>query len=212
MIFLAVEKNLGKFAKNIAQYQSKSINMKKLSLVFALLIAFAMPSFALSPDELVGKWESKWANIPTEDRSMSMKEKETINLNADSLFAIKAEAQLSILGQPAIDAFFYIEAEGKWKLEADSLVFHVDPATVKLEFPESEIRISGLNNPDQESMIKSQMHYNLRKMGPELKKSFTNFSYKNIVLTEDKKGRKLECTDPENGNIVRKYTSKKSKK
>ncbi len=172
--------------------------MKKFSLLIALIFAVALSAVALSPKEVEGTWESKWTNLPSPDRSVKMKQKEQLNISADGTYTAKDEMQMTIIGQPAIDVFMYAEYSGTWAVEADSLSIHIDPATIKLDFPESEIRISGLTDPNQESMIKSQIHYNMGQMAKQMKKEIKDFAYHDVVVVNEKKARKLTCNDPEN--------------
>lgn len=183
--------------------------MKKISLLFTLILSLVISAQAVSPNLIAGKWESKWRNAPSGDRSMSMKEKETYTISEDLNYEAKNEVQISIIGQPAVDVFIYVDFSGTVKAEADSLAFHIDPASIKVNFPEDEIRISGLIDPSQESMIKSQIHYNMRQMVPHLKESIKDYVYKDVVITEEKKGRKMVCVDPDAKNAKLEFTSKK---
>ena len=186
--------------------------MKKSALILALIIAIALPSSALTPTDLVGLWESKWTDVPSEMRELVLKEKESLDIKADSTFYMDAQMQTTILGRPSVDMYVYVKAHGKWTLEADSVTFNVDPASIEIDFPEEEIRIMGLDNPDQESMIKSQMHYNFTSQVKEMRKELDKFTYYNLVVIEEKKGRVLECSDPANKIDKRRYTAKQDKK
>lgn len=185
--------------------------MKKFFLLSALIFTLSLSCFALAPKEVEGLWESKWNNVPSPDRSMKMKQKEALSISPEGTYTARDEVQLTFLGQPSVDLFMYAEYAGTWTVDADSICFHVDPATVKIDFPEDEIRISGLPDPNQESMVRSQIHYNMRSMASEMKKQIKDFTYREAAVTNEKKSRKLTCIDPEN-NTKLEFTEKVEKK
>lgn len=182
--------------------------MKKLSIFLCALFCAATSMMAISPDDIAGKWESKWVNTPSPDREISSKEKSSYVFNQDGTFTSKNEMQLSILGQTAVDCFFYADLKGTYTAAGDSISIHVDPSSIRLDFPEDEIRISGQVDPDQESMIKSTFHYNMRSMLPEIKKAIKDFTITDVVITEDKKHKKMTCSD---AGTKMEFTQKKKK-
>lgn len=181
--------------------------MKNLALALLAIFSLTVSVSALTPKEIEGDWESKWTSLPSPDRSMKMKQKDAYNFLPDGSFSSKSEMQLTILDQFNIDCFFYADVKGTYKIEADSVMMHIDPATIRLDFPEDEIRISGQIEPSQESMIKSTIHYNLRQMLPEIKKGIKDFTIKDVVISDEKKGKKMTCTD--DGNKVEYFQKKK---
>jgi len=183
--------------------------MKKLSIIICALFCVATSVMALSPDEITGSWESKWTNSPSPDREISSKEKSSYVFNQDGTYTCKSEMQMSILGQPTVDCFFYADLKGTYTVAGDSISLIVDPSSIKLDFPEDEIRLSGQVDPDQESMIKSTIHYNMRSMLPEIKKAIKDFTITDVVITQDKKNKKMTCID---SGTKMEFTQKKKKK
>ncbi len=159
---------------------------KQFLLIMALFVAFA--AAALTPEQLVGYWVSKWNKIPTPDRSLKMKQQTAYTLNADGTMEDNSQMQLTVIAHPnTIDCFFYLDAKGTWTAEGDSISIHYDPATVDIRFPQDEIRISGQIDMGAVGMVRAQIASQFGEMIPEIKKGVTDDVITNVVL--DDKGQ-----------------------
>lgn len=154
---------------------------KQLFLILSLFAAFT--AAALSPDDFVGYWESKWQKIPTPDRSLKMKQQDAYDLAADGSMHTESQMQLTIIAHPnTIDCFFTLTAAGTWTAEGDSISMHYDPATINIDFPQDEIRISGQVDMGTVGILRSQIASQMASMLPAIKEGVKDDTYTDVVI------------------------------
>ncbi len=133
--------------------------MKKLfSVIFGLML-IATNAFALSPDELTGKWASN--KISETDPNGGNTVDVVITLDFDGAqkasFSQGTTANID-LGQGA-KLFMYNEvlAECEYSVAGDSITLKIIPESVKLNLTEDDIRIIGVDDAAAVDGMKQQM-------------------------------------------------------
>ena len=160
-------------------------------LLLALIVSFT--AFALTPEELAGNWETKWTKVPSPEAGLRMKQQDAYTFNADGTHQTASAMQLSIVAHPnTIDCFFYLKAAGTWAIEGDTLKVHYDPATVQVDFPQDEIRISGPMDMGTVGLVRSQIASQMSALLPEVQKSVTDDAFTGVVIEPD--GKKWKAT------------------
>lgn len=116
-------------------------------------------AYALTPEELQGKWTSN--KITESDPNGGGSIDITLTFDFDgagkATLAQGTTANLE-MGQGA-KLFMYNEtlADGEYTVAGDSITFKIDPATVKLNMTEDDIRIIGIDDVATVNGMKEQM-------------------------------------------------------
>lgn len=133
--------------------------MKKLfSVIFGLML-IATNTFALTPDELTGKWVSN--KISEADPNGGGSVDVTLTLDFDgaqkAAFSQGTSANLE-LGQGA-KLFMYneLQADCEYSVAGDSITLKIIPESVKLNITEDDIRIIGVDDAAAVDGMKQQM-------------------------------------------------------
>lgn len=133
--------------------------MKKIIMLFLGLMLVTTSALALTPEEIKGKWASNKISDSDPNGGGSIDITLTFNFDGASKASFTQGTSANIdLGQGA-KLFMYNEvvAEGEYTVDGDSISFKIDPATVKINLSEDDIRIIGVDDVAAVNGMKEQM-------------------------------------------------------
>lgn len=133
--------------------------MKKIILLFLGMLLITSAAYALTPEELKGKWVSNKVTEADPNGGGSVDVVLTFNFDGSTKagFTQGTTANLE-LGQGA-KLFMYneLQAECEYSIAGDSISFNINPESVKLNMTEDDIRIIGVDDAAAADGMKQQM-------------------------------------------------------
>ena len=133
--------------------------MKKIILLFLGMLLITSAAYALTPEELKGKWVSNKVTEADPNGGGSVDVVFTFNFDGASKvgFSQATTANLEI-GQGA-KLFMYneVQADGDYTVAGDSISVKINPESVKLNMTEDDIRVIGVDDAATVDGMKQQM-------------------------------------------------------
>lgn len=142
--------------------------MKKIILVIFGLMLIASEAFALTPDEITGKWASNKITETDPNGEGSMDVTFTLNFDGSQKAALTEGISANLdMGQGA-KLFMYneLQADCEYTVEGDSITLKIIPESVKLNITEDDIRIIGIDDAATVEGMKQQMVAGLQQQLP----------------------------------------------
>ncbi|MCM1450989.1 MAG: hypothetical protein NC102_01875 [Clostridium sp.] len=168
--------------------------MKKFILAFVAVAFCAIAASAITPAELAGtKWKSKKIEMPSPDESVKVTSIVECIFETENTCTEKQEVTMSIFDKETrmkIDVYLKATAPETYTAEGDSITFKGNPADVKVECEDDDIRVTfprGESNAIMESMIKSQIKPMIDMLRQEIGKSVDEPSVMKVLEMNGKK-------------------------
>lgn len=182
--------------------------MKKLVIMLGFLLGTLTSAYALSPDEVKGKWESNpIKQEATPDMPMSSVIKLQYNFADDTNVEIKNEVNFTLIlgGGNKAEIFMDATAKGHYTVAGDSITVNYIPETVKIKFTEEDIRVSGPDiQPEMEPEVQAEFYKQMSQEVPTIEQGMGQEPdvLNNVLVT----GKKMVC------NMDDKFVTFKKKK
>ena len=164
--------------------------MKKLLFMIAAVLVCAATAWALSPQELQGKWVSNSVSHTDEASGMGMQASIELKFDGETV-DMKTKNNLTTDMQ-AVKLYIYneITGSGAYTVAGDSITVTLDPATIQIKCTEDDIRITGVDDPALQAQMKEQMAAGMQQEAPGMKESMAEPTVFNNVLIL---GKKMTC-------------------
>lgn len=133
--------------------------MKKIILLFLGMMLITSAAYALTPEELKGKWVSNKVTESDPNGGGSIDVVLTFNFDGTSKAGYTQGTNANIEAGQGVKIFMYNEvvAECDYTVAGDSITLKVIPETVKLNMTEDDIRIIGVDDVAAADGMKQQM-------------------------------------------------------
>lgn len=164
--------------------------MKKLFFMIAAVLLCAASAWALSPDQLQGKWASNSVSNTDEASGMGMQASVELKFDGENV-DMKTMTNLT-MDMQAVKLYIYNEVTGKgsYTVAGDSITVNLDPATLEFKCTEDDIRITGVDDPAKQAQMKEQMVAGMQQNAAGMKESMAEPTVFNNVLIL---GKKMTC-------------------
>lgn len=131
-----------------SQCINKLKNMKKYRrlLMGVAAVMMAVMAHAYTTAEVVGSWQSKDVEVPSENPDQKIYSNYKITLDDQGSVVMVNTLKITIdLGKKILlDSYAYVDAKGTYTLNGDTLNIIIDDKSVNVNVSEDDVRVRGL--------------------------------------------------------------------
>lgn len=133
--------------------------MKKIILLFLGMLLITSAAYALTPEELKGKWVSNKVTETDPNGGGSVDVVLTFNFDGASKAGFIQSTNANIEVAQGMKLFMYneLQADCDYTVAGDSISIKINPESVKLNMTEDDIRIIGVEDATAADGMKQQM-------------------------------------------------------
>lgn len=167
--------------------------MKKIFLAAASSLLLVANALAVTPVEIIGKWASNPVSQTDPTTGFSSSSTTEVVFKEDGKMESKSKETTNFEVAPGVKLYVYTsyEGQGTYTAVSDSISMALDPATIKFNFTEDDIRITGVEDPTQADEMKSQMFQGMSQAMEQTKDMIAQPEVlKNVMVV----GKKMTCT------------------